>query len=367
MRRQTVLLRTAALCALALQTAACDFLLDLGDDRPGATRLRRRVAHPAWSSDGREIFYTDRAGSRVTDFTIEAVDVASGRARRLGSVIGWNTGGEEVRTTADPSVVFFAITNPDASRQYTIYRVPAAGGDVEPLARNAGSPWFAVSREGSRIAYQGPRDSSDAIQVVTLSASGASPPVAIPTPVSRPSVMGISPDGATVVYGGSGEVQAVDAGGGAHRLLWSVTDLAGTPGPVASPVVWDGATPRLLVASSDTSAGTHTVSLHVVDGATGAHTLVGTIPNVLDNPWTLAQSRDGSAFAAWVPVAVVSENIERTVYRFRLYVQTGRTLGAEPVLDWTADEPLRWLALSPDGRRLGLVLSGDLYVVDIDT
>ncbi|MGH7505419.1 MAG: TolB family protein, partial [Longimicrobiales bacterium] len=218
--RAVALLKVAVCAGLALQFGACTLITDLDRDRSGARMLERRVARPAWAPDGRAIYYAgSEGGSGVTSFTINAVDVESGRARSLASLTGWNTGGKQVRTSVDPSVVYFAIANTDGSLQYTVYRVPSGGGTIEALATNVGRPWFVISRSGNRVSYQAPRYDSDTIQVLTLSGSEEGATLSIPTAVNLPRVLAISPDGAIVVYGDDTAVYGAPVDGGAHLQL----------------------------------------------------------------------------------------------------------------------------------------------------
>jgi hypothetical protein len=68
---------------VALQAVSCS--LPTAVDRPGAEHLARVSSFPAWSADGGSIYYSDREGSGITQVTINAIDVASGRTRRLAT------------------------------------------------------------------------------------------------------------------------------------------------------------------------------------------------------------------------------------------------------------------------------------------
>ena len=359
--------RLAFLATLVLSGTSCDLLTDPADSRSGARLLERSVGRPAWAADGGVIYYVSRAGPRVTTFTINAMDVASGRSSTLGSVVGWNTGGEQVRTTQDPSTVFFSIVNPVGSLQYSVYAVSSEGGPVETVVTKAGWPWFSISSSGNRLAYPGPHHGSDTLHVVTLADAEPIASLAMPTAGIRPNVLDISPDGATIVYGGPAAVYAVAATGGTPRVLFPASTASVDSAKIIAPqIVWNGADAHLLVGSSETTGDGHRVAVHDVSGRTGASTLLATIPDAIGAPRNLARSEDGGAWAAWVPVQVVDQNVERTTYRFRLYVQTAPDRPVEPVLEWTAAEPLYWLEFSPDRGRLGFVLGGALYVVGLE-
>ena len=352
--------------ALVLQAAGCELLTGPDDNRRGAKLLKRSVGRPAWATDGGAIYYVSRAGSRVTTFTINALDVASGRFSTLASLTGWNTGGEQVRTTDDPNTVLFAIANEDGSLQYSVYGVSTQGSPIDTVVTNAGWPWFSISSSGNRLVYRGPRHSSDTLQVVTLVDNEPTATVAIPTPGVRPNVLDVSPDGMTIVYGGPEAVYSVALPGGSHHLLLAANAGSVDSVKVVAPqVVWHGADSHLLVGSSTFAGGNRHVSVHNVSSVDGISTLLATLPDAIGAPMNLARSDDGRAWAAWVPVGIVDQNVERTTYRFRLYVQIDVGEPVQSMLEWTASEALYWLEFSPDHRQLALVLRGALYVVDV--
>jgi hypothetical protein len=360
--RATVFARALLVsAAVAVQAGACSLLMDL--DRPGARFLRRASSFPAWSADGRNIYFTDRKGSGITEITIHAVDVASGRTRELAKVTGLNHG-EQLRTATDPSVVYASIAHPDWSLQLKIYRVPAAGGPVETVANNVGIPWFVISSSGNHVAYPGSRYDSDTVYVVATTGPGSA--TAMPTTGSRPRAMGLSPAGTLLLYSSSTGIYMAPVSGGAHQLVWQSVD--GQDDAVAPQVLWRGESPHLLVATDSAPHDVGGIALHEVDATSGERTLLGTMPRHLPEAagWQLARSGDGRSFAVWVPVAVTHKSVERTTFRFRLYVQTPRDVEPRSVLEWEADEPLRWFEFSPDGRQIGLLLSGSLHVVELD-
>lgn len=351
-----------ATCTVLLITiSACDAIFDLDNARPGAESLARSVGRPAWSADSRHIYFTDRRGSQVTTFTLKAVDVTNGRVHGLTTVTGWNTGGEQARTSSDPAVVYFAISSSTLAG-YTIYRAPSAGGTAEIVAINAGWPWFVISSSGNRLAFTSQNFLSDSIHIVTLSVTTPPQKRTLRAAAPNPNVIALSPDGGAVVYSASGGFYSTDVSMATHRALFRPP--RDSLFAIAPQVMWNGTTPHLLVAGTDTSRTRRAIRVEDVDGSDGARTVAGTIPEALMVPWSLARSVDGRSFAAWVPVELVRESVERSTYRFRLYVHTP-ALGTRIELEWTADEGLPWLEFSPDGRRIGLVLYGELFVVQL--
>lgn len=355
---------TAALIALtAALVGACSLITDLGD-RPGADRLvRGGVPRPAWASEGQAIYYTDRAGSQVTTFTLNVVEAGSGSSRRITSVSGWNTGGEQVRTVADPATVFFSIS--DTSRSgYAIYEAPSSGGQADLLATNSGTPWFFAARNGNRLAYPGPGTSSDTIFVLSRTGAGEFAQTAIHVPVDDPIILGVSPDGESIVFSAPGVVYMVPADGGESQLLWTGPESRAPDSTktFAAQVRWNGASPTLLMSAWDVSGSTRELHIRELDLISGHSILRASLPDAIHGPIKLAWSEDGRYMAAWVPVSIHRQNVERTTYRQRMYVDTPRTDGMTRLFEWTADQPLSWLEFSADSSWLGFVFRGDLYV-----
>jgi hypothetical protein len=67
-----------------------------------------------------------------------------------------------------------------------------------------------------------------------------------------------------------------------------------------------------------------------------------------------------------MPIALVDYNVERSTYRYGLYVK--RPADARPVAAFqlTSDEPPTWFEFSPDGRQPALLVRGSLYLVSVD-
>ena len=349
----------ATLWLLATSAASCGIITDIvEDDRAGARLLQRSVLRPAWSADNATIYYTTRSGTLNTTFTLAAVDIDDMDTRQLTSVSGFNTGGEQVRTISDPSVVFFAIAK---NGHYTIYRASAAGGAAEILASDASWPWFLVSANGARIAYRGRDFSSDSVMVRDVATPATTAGFATP---GNPVLLDMSAAGDRVVYGAGGHEYEINTTTGEQRRVLRSIDptFAST---VAPQVLWQSGAPYLLVASLPTGEGARSLDISTVNGYTGERSVLGAIPNAINLPFAMAWSKDGQSFAAWVPVEIVGNNMERTIYKFRLYAGTANN-SLKPLLEWEADESLYWLEFSPNGRRLGLVLYGELYVVDVE-
>jgi hypothetical protein len=322
--------------------------------------VARFQSRPAWSADGRTIYYTDRLNGGITEVSLHALDVVSGRSRRLAAVDGLN-GGEQVRTTDDPSVVFASIAHPDWSSQLNLYRVPAAGGTPERLRSNLGSLWFVLSGDGERVAYQGSSASVDADTIYVSSTSQPAPQVTLPSVGGLPRVMSLSPTGDFLVYAsGPGVLLAPTSGSGTHRLI-----LAPSAGPraIAPDIMWVGDAPHLLVSEAPATLE-DSIVVEDLDAVSGERTVLGAVPRGLatEAGWQLARSADGSAFAAWIPVELAEETFEGRIYRYRLYLKRQSDPRALRGLELVAGEPL-WFEFSPDGSRIALLLGGKLYLV----
>jgi hypothetical protein len=322
--------------------------------------VARLQSRPAWSGDGHTIYYTDRLNGGITEVSLHALDVASGGARRLAAVNALNHG-EQVRTTEDPSVVFVSIAHPDWSSQLDLYRVPAAGGTPERLRSNLGSLWFVLSGDGERVAYQGSSASVDADTIYVASTSQPAQQVTLPSAGRFPRVMSLSPSGDFLVYGSwAGVHLAPTTGSDSHRLI--VAPSAG-PRAIAPDIMWVGDAPHLLVSEAPTALE-DSIVVEDLDAVSGERTVLGAVPRGLapEVGWELARSRDGSAFAAWIPVELVQETFEGPIYRYRLYLKRQSDPRALRGLELIAGSPL-WFEFSPDGSRIALLLGGKLYLV----
>jgi hypothetical protein len=354
-----------ALILLSLLTSGCSELTGLVEDLFGDDdSLARSGGGAAWSADGSSIYFTNVMGSQVTTFTVNAVDVTRRRTREVTRLTGWNTGGSQVRTTIDPAVIYVALAAPPHGISYSVNRVSSSGGAAETVATNGERPWFEVSRNGNRLAFQHPL--SDTIKVVTLSGGYPRTEISIPPLVANPTVIGLSPDGATLLYDGSGRTYAVPIEGGPHRLLHTLV-----PGPterLAPQIAWEGSSLRFLLAhhAEESGASSGTVSFHIVDRFTGVSTLAGSVTGALAVPTNVALSSDGIAYAAWIPMEKTGNNQERIVYRYRLYVKDADDITPRVLWEKEADSPLSWLEFSPDQRRIGFTLEGRLYALDLN-
>lgn len=333
-------------------------------DRNGVRRLGPVASRPAWSLDGRTIYYTSRPGSGITEVTLNALDVSSGRTRTLTAVSALNHA-EQVRTTSDPTVVHVSMAQPNWSLQLNLYRVSTVGGVIDTIATDVGTPWFVTSRDGSRVAYQGSRYDADTIHVVTTSAQSTTEAIRFPSIGIRPRVISLSPSGEFLIYNSTaGTYLTRTDGSDSRQVTVDVTPIL--PDVMTAQVRWSADEPVLLIADT-LSATPNTVSLQELNATSGQKAIRATLPRFVGQVawWQLAQTEDGRAFAAWVPVAVLGRNMERTIYRFRLYVKRPANPAPTASLELTGDEPLTWFAFSPNGQLLALLLGSSLYVVDV--
>ena len=88
-------------------------------------------------------------------------------------------------------------------------------------------------------------------------------------------------------------------------------------------------------------------------------------------PVSLAWSPDGKRVALWSRVSVGPQScgggvcISRRVVHWRLLVYDSVTRRTVTAADLAADEGASWLAFSPDGRRIGYLLFGQMHVAEV--
>jgi hypothetical protein len=359
-----MMLRTArgrllAIAAIAQSLVACSILTDV-EDLPGARSLGMMSSMPAWSADSRNVLFSDRENSGITQVSFNAVNVSSGDRRRLVTVRALNHA-EAIRSTSDAASFFASVAHADWSLHLNILRIPSGGGRADTIARNVGLPWFAVSSSGNRVAYSGPDHRADTLYVVSVPSLET---VAIPSAESRAFAVAVSPDGAWVIYDTDRGRFLVAASGGPRQLLWRTPP--GFHSVLAPEVLWQGNVPHLLVALADT-AGANPVEIFDLNGITGERTVLATLPNTLPafGSWTLSRSRDGGSFAVWTSISFQRLNVEQARQRYRLYVHTPGNPTLRNMTEWEGTEGVRWLQFSPDARRIAVLLSSRLYVMDL--
>ena len=320
------------------------------------------VTLPAWSADGRSIYYTNRFGVQVTSFSINSVDLLSGNTRELGRTTGWNTGGEKVRGTSNPESVFFSIASPSGSATYRILRVSKSGGNPEILASDATWPWFEVAANGSIVAYAAGGFNSDTLRILQLNATGVTAK-SFRTGASGPVPLGVSPSGDHVVYKSNGVIQDLDLSTFAQRELWRPPAAGGdSSAAISGQIAWVGSVPHLLLATTRAKLSSPaTIFLYDVDPIANTRIRIGSIPGALGLPFQHTWTGDRESAAAWVPVEVVSSNVERTTFRTRVFLSRSGEFQAMAGSEKVADESPYWMELDPTGNSLGFVLYGRLY------
>jgi Tol biopolymer transport system component len=329
--------------------------------------LNSAAINPAWSADGREIFYTDRnAPGTGFVFTLRAVNVLTRADRTLAATTGTNSGGELVAAPASGGFVFFTIAAA-IGPHYVIYRVPVAGGQLDTIAKDARWPWFQVSNDGKRMAYHGGYDvigpgGADTLKVVD--ATRPFGPVIRATPMNstQMAVWSFAPDGASFVYS-DGRAKLFDIATGATRVLYTPPPSSGTGAheSTSSSILWDGATPHLLVATwSDNQSAT---SIYDLDGSSGDRRLIGTVPVSVRAPWNLRWSPDASRVAVWVSSKSFNCSVEGCSYDGLLYLLSRSGGTAKVIFDSNgASASPTWTEFSPDGKSIAAVNFGGLYV-----
>lgn len=108
-----------------------------GSDLRQLTKTKELEASPCWSPDGRTICFTSADGGRPALYTIPA---SGGTMTRL------RTGGVTQATEPDwsPDGKWIAFTR--ASGEFTIYVVPAGGGDAKAITAGEDPSWSPNSR-----------------------------------------------------------------------------------------------------------------------------------------------------------------------------------------------------------------------------
>ena len=349
-----------------------------GPDTPRVgVRLAPRAwaASPSWSADGREIFFTSADGPREAGATVRAVDVATRQVRQVGRVAAENSGRSATRVSRDGRWVFAALSAPGMGGE-ALWRFPSAGGAPERVADGLAWPWFAASADGSRFAFQ--RVAPGAGREGQLVVFDAARRTQVPVPGTKgnfpPGMVELSPDGGRLVYSlappvfaDSPGVYLFDVASGRSRRVWAGSrEVIG--GPRALAVRWAGSTPQVLIAEPEGGRTT----LSVLDTDAGTRTALGAVETGERMPDAAAWSPDGSRVALWTPVEIGPQScgggvcISRNVIHWRLLVWNAATRTATTAAELTADEGASWLAFSPDGRRIGYVLFGQLHVVEVE-
>ncbi|HEV2735745.1 MAG TPA: hypothetical protein VGV85_12945, partial [Longimicrobiaceae bacterium] len=282
---------------------------------PAEPRLGRRLARrffvprPAWSADGREIFFVTPRGMGDTENGVRAVDVRSGRLRELGSARGTNSGRHHLQPSADGRTLYFAVSGASRSRE-EVFRIPTAGGSAERVARDLAWPLFAVSPDGRRAALvhaPGAAPSHGGRLAVVELPGGAPRHVAGPADgFGEP--LEFSPDGRTLLYtldpGGDparAGVWTVALPGGTPRRVWALPPVQHRTAALAG-VRWANGSARLLLVER---GGAGRLDLTVLDAGRGTRTRFGRVAAGGDRlPSAAAWSGDGERAALWVPVAV---------------------------------------------------------------
>jgi hypothetical protein len=234
------------------------------------------------------------------------------------------------------------------------------------VVSSAGTHPFELSPSGTRLAYSGSVHPRDTIRVLTLAGSELAAEAEFVTD-GLPGIKGFSPEGGRVVWGDGAGIHMASVDDGSVRLILPPPV---DPGPLthvmAPQVFWEGGDPHLLVAYPSEAPGGLVSSVYDVSGITGVRHFLGELPLAVAAPREIARSADGQAFAAYVPIAIVSQSVESTVYRNQLVVQTSPGGPIRNVFERVSGGWLGWLEFSPDGRRLGLAHYNGVYVVRLD-
>jgi len=190
---------------------------------------------PRFSPDGRSVAFTRAGGTTKPGLFI--VPVAGGEPRRLTLGEGWTRGapGGHAWTSDGSGIV---VSGPGiwwASRDASLWKVPAKGGVLEPLGvgeGNASQP--SISRRGNRLAFVQTAIDSDTWEIgISGSTSGGHSPRKIIASSRRDDGPQLSPDGNKIAFesarSASNEIWICDRDGTNALQLTFFGATSGTP------------------------------------------------------------------------------------------------------------------------------------------
>jgi Tol biopolymer transport system component len=111
---------------------------------------------PRFSPDGRKVAFV-RWGAMIQS-DVFVIPTEGGEQRRLTTSNGVTYG---VDWTADGQSLIFAASRAGRTHWISLWRVPVAGGEPEPLGVGDQGTWPSVSRSGNRLCYVKDEDKAD--------------------------------------------------------------------------------------------------------------------------------------------------------------------------------------------------------------
>jgi Tol biopolymer transport system component len=189
---------------------------------------------PRFSPDGRAVAFV-RGGMPQSDVFVVSTEGGTARQLTRGSYL---TGGLDWTADGD-SIVFSCIRRP-RGQVFSLWRVPASGGDPKPLEIGEGGCWPTLSRSGGRLAYARVAYDRD---IWRSGGPTASEEERRPHRFISSTQLDYAPryirDGESILFtsqrSGFGEVWMADADGTEPRQITTLEDPATMPGFGSSP------------------------------------------------------------------------------------------------------------------------------------
>ena len=177
---------------------------------------------PRFSPDGRAVAFV-RWGAMIQS-DVFVIPAEGGEPRRLTTNNGITFG---VDWTADGQSLIFAASRAGRTHWISLWRVPAAGGEPEPLGVGDQGTWPSVSRHGNRLCYVKDEDKADIWRVGgPASAEEDREPLRFISSTRYENFPEYSPDGRQILFGsyrsGADEIWACDSDGSNPRQLTQI-------------------------------------------------------------------------------------------------------------------------------------------------
>ncbi len=230
-----------------------------------------------WSNDGTQIFHLAGAGRCPQ---LRAINTRDSSTRVVADEVC--LAGGELHVSADGTTVFYSRHSWIEAPQFKIHRVAAGGGTAELLVERA-QPSFAVSRDGSSLAYSTTGDSLFVLEIADRSSR------AITTGHSGYlEVFAFSPDGTEILYRtGLDQLEMLSLVDGSTRTIWKNPDF---PHGGFWGIRWEQ--DDIVVLFVNLSG-----HLYIRDVTTNVDRKIAELPRGASVAW----SADGTLVASWVP------------------------------------------------------------------
>lgn len=299
-----------------------------------------------WSPDGREVYY--RAGVPGS-FAVEAADVEAETTRVVATGLGWPA---VLRVSPDGGTLYVWDDAPPAGDHDAagIYRIPAQGGTPERVLDQADPAPFALSADGTRLAYGG----ADTVRIHDLVGGST-----VATDLD-PWALSFSPDATRLLHGtADAELYVSTVDGSDTATLWTRGAWERTGG-----MRWDPDGIELLYLALGPSGP---IEVFVRDGRTGADRGIAEIVAGEDvGATTAAWSPGGRHVAIWDGAECLDHEgwaCVRVQYLLHLVdVVEGTTEVFGSTQASVSAAPPSALTFSPDATRVAYVAHDRLWV-----